>query len=102
MVELERSGTAEQKEQVAGALRNLADLDGSTKLPPIMGEQLREAASTYKEHTGRGCDAFHPRWFAWLSDELLAAFALFLMSLEQLGVWPSQISAILIALVPQE
>ena len=58
LVELARSGTAEQKEQAAGALRNLADPDVSTKLPPIMGEQLREAASTYKEHTGRGCDAF--------------------------------------------
>ena len=80
-------------------------LDGSVKslqlLPPITGEQLREAAGTYKEHTGRGCDAFHPKWFAWLSDELLAAFALLLMSLEKLGVWPSQISAILIALIPK-
>ena len=71
------------------------------QLPPIAGEQLREAADTYKEHTGRGCDAFHPKWFAWLSDELLAAFALLLMSLEKLGVWPSQISAILIALIPK-
>ena len=53
----------------------------------------------YKEYTGIGCDAFRPRWFAWLSDELLPAFALFLNSLERLGVWPSQLSAILIAFI---
>ena len=66
-----------------------------------MGEQFRDAARTYKEFTGMGCDAFRPRWFAWLSSELLEAFALLLKSMERVGAWPTQLSAIVIAFVPK-
>ena len=48
-----------------------------------------------------GCDAFHPRWFAWLSCELLEAFAVLLNSMERVGAWPEQLSAILIAFIPK-
>ena len=75
---------------------------GAGQLSPITGEQLRVAANTYKDFTGLGCDAFHPRWFVWLSSELLKAFAHLLNSMERLGVLANATKRNLDCTHPQE
>jgi ribonuclease HI len=76
-------------------------LPWAAELPPITGDVIGAAAKTFKERTGLGCDDFHPRWFAWLSAELLDGFAVLLTSLERQGMWPEQLQRILIALIPK-
>ena len=70
-------------------------------LPPLTKMDLRAAARTIRPRLGLGCDNTHPRWFGCLSDGLLQAFVDFLMALERLGMWPRQVSVILVAQVPK-
>ena len=58
-------------------------------------------APTYKQHTGLGIDTLRPRWFAWLSPQLLEALAIFLNVHEAKGCWPSQIMHAIVALIPK-
>ena len=70
-------------------------------LPAITGDCIAKVARTYKERTGLGCDDFHPRWFGWLSPELLSAFAVLLTAIEGIGLWPAQLQGILVPLIPK-
>ena len=73
----------------------------AAELPALTGKDLRKVGSQLSRNTGLGIDQFNPRWFVWLSDDLLDSFALLLMALERLGLWPEQIDQILIALIPK-
>ena len=59
------------------------------------------AAKTFKSRTGLGCDSAHPRKFGWLSEEVLLGLASLLTMIEDSGIWPEQVSVILIALIPK-
>ena len=76
-------------------------LPWAAPLPPIDAAAVVEASKMFKKRTGLGCDAFHPRWFGWMSTPLLEGFARLLMALEAIGIWPSQIHAILVAQIPK-
>ena len=76
-------------------------MDRSAPLPPLTTEMLREAAKTFKSRTGLGCDSAHPRKFGWLSEEVLLGLASLLTMIEDSGIWPEQVSVILIALIPK-
>ena len=52
--------------------------------------------------TGRGPESIHPRWFSWLSPQLLDLFAGLMVALEAAGMWPEQIRLMLIALIPKQ
>ena len=67
----------------------------------ISARDIRRASFCFKDTTGLGSDKFHPRWFAILPEESLEQVADFLNSLEALGVWPMQLHATLIALIPK-
>ena len=62
---------------------------------------LKDAASTFNRKTGLGSDSVHPRHFGWLSESTLAHLAALLEDIEGSGLWPEQISVILIALIPK-
>ena len=70
-------------------------------LAPICAEQIVAVSKTYKEYTGLGIDSFHPRWFGWLSWDLLSGLAMLLNTLEAKGCWPSQIMHAIVALIPK-
>jgi hypothetical protein len=75
-------------------------LDRSAPLPPITLEMLREAAKTLKKRNGLGCDSIHPRTLGWLSDEIMQGLADLLGIIEGSGIWPEQVSVILVAFFP--
>ena len=75
-------------------------IDGN-KLPPIDASAVRAAARSFKTTTSVGCDAIAPRAFAWLSEPLLAAVAVFLNSVEESGTWPSMVATALVHLIPK-
>ena len=77
-------------------------LERSAPLPTLNAQMLRESATSFKRRTGLGCDHGHPRTFGWLSDEILEDFATLLMSIETSGLWPQQVSTILIALIQKK
>ena len=56
----------------------------------------RFSMSDLKEPTLMTSSSVNPKWFAWLTNELLSAFALLLMSLKQIGLRPSQIDFVII------
>ena len=63
-----------------------SDLPWAAPLPDITAAQIIECSKTFKRRTGPGTDSMHPRWFGWLSEALLRAFAVLLMALEREGV----------------
>ncbi len=69
-------------------------------LPPITGQDLRKASSTFAR-TAIGTDNIGPWHYAWLSDELVASIAAFLQGLEAVGVWPDDLHEALIHLIPK-
>ena len=71
------------------------------KLPPIDASAVRAAARSFKTTTSVGCDAIAPRAFAWLSEPLLDAVAVFLNSVEESGTWPSTVATALVHLIPK-
>ena len=73
-------------EDVARAPWRGAQLQNCEPLPMITGECIAKVARTYKERTGLGCDDFHPRWFGWLSADLLSALAVLLTAIEGIGL----------------
>jgi hypothetical protein len=60
------------------------ELSWANELPVIIGEDIVAVSRTYKKRTGLGTDSFNPRWFGWFSLPLL-------------GVWPQQVTQILVA-----
>ena len=68
----------------------------------LTAEDVRRGGLCFKPKTGLGADHFHPRWFAWLPEMLRHNIALFLMRLEQLGYWPTQLRITMIALIPKK
>ena len=59
-------------------------------LPPIDPGLIRRCCRRFKGRTGIGIDAWHPRHWAWLSDEALSSLADILVVCEELCSWPSQ------------
>ena len=78
-----------------------ADLRESERLPRPTVSELRRCAGTFRTATAVGCDSFFPRWFAWLSDELLEAIIDFLTTVEALGLWPREVASSIIHLIPK-
>jgi hypothetical protein len=76
-------------------------LDPKDELGPIEVSVFAACARKAPEHIGRGCEDFHPRWFAWLSEELLFYMVILLECLERRGIWPWQISEIIVAQIPK-
>ena len=70
-------------------------------LPALTPAILRKAAGSFKRRTGLGSDSVHPRTFGWLSDEALESTARLLTTMEGIGLWPSQVSVILMAQIPK-
>ena len=70
-------------------------------MPVIAGDDIVQAAKTYKEFTGLGRDAFHPRWYGWLSAPVLEGLAPLLNAAEKAGLWPQQLQRIMMALIPK-
>ncbi len=71
-------------------------------LPQPSPRELRRAASTFRPHTGVGCDHFRPAWFSWLSDALLKHLAAFFLLIEAAGKWPPRLALTLVHLIPKE
>ena len=69
---------------------------GRNEVPTLIACSAR-----FPEHIGRGCEDFHPRWFSWLSDALIEYLATLLWCLERRGIWPWQISEIIVAQIPK-
>ena len=78
-----------------------ADLSGLEPLARPSAADLRRSARAFRANTALGCDSFVPRWFAWLSDELLESFIDFLTSIEALGCWPNDVATAIIHLIPK-
>jgi len=57
---------------------------------------------TFKSTTGIGCCGFHPRHFAFLSEEAYAILALIWLAMLRLGLTPQQIDLLIILLIPKE
>ena len=72
---------------------------GEHTMPPISGHDILRAALSFPER--KGYVGFHPRWFAWVSDGVRSAIARLLMACEAVGMWPGQISYIIMHLIPK-
>ncbi len=71
-----------------------------TRPPPTPAAQ-RKAAATFKERTGIGVDGVAPRHYGWLSDTLLARLGELMAALMTAGIWPRQVSAAILHLIPK-
>ena len=66
---------------------------------PITGGNFRKAALKHAEK--KGFIGAHARWAAWISEELLEDFAVWLNLCEEAGLWPEAVRQILIRLIPE-
>ena len=64
----------------------------AVELPGLCIRDAQRAAGSFRECTGLGVDAFHPRWFAWINDSTLRRFLLLLEVVEATGKWPSGVA----------
>jgi hypothetical protein len=67
--------------------------------PPPTVAEFRAKCRGFKAATGMGVEAIHPRWFAALSDEGVAAIIVLLMAMEALGAFPAQVTLIFYFLI---
>ncbi len=74
---------------------------GAEPLPRPTVEEMRRAAYSFKVGTGTGVDGVPPRHYGWLSDELLGSIMDLLMFLEEVALWPCQVSEALMRLIPK-
>ena len=65
-------------------------------------EALRKASRSFKQRTALGSDAFHPRWFAMLSDDALEFLGRLFVYMERVGQQPQQLVAIIVFLAKKE
>ena len=70
-------------------------------LAPLEPRLVKRVAAKMKRSMATGIDALPPVAMSWLSDEFLHALSTFLAMVEDLGVWPSQISTLIICLIPK-
>ena len=59
-------------------------------------EAIRAASRKFKHRTALGSDAFHPRWFAMLSDEALEFLGQLMVYMERVGNQPRQLTTIIV------
>ena len=71
------------------------------QMPPITVADVKRCANTFAARTGRGCEDFHPRWFGWLSDDLICKLIALLHRIEDVGYWPGNVRHTIIALIPK-
>ncbi len=69
--------------------------------PPPTPAALRKAAMSFKVTTAMGVDSVTPRHYAWLSDTLLTRLGELMAALTAVGIWPAQVSAAILHLIPK-
>ncbi len=69
-----------------------------TRLQP---DELRAASLAFSKRTASTFDGLHPRHFALLSDQALAALATIYEAVELLGAWPKQLDLVIMPLIPK-
>ncbi len=70
-------------------------------LPAPSDDEIRDGVMSFKVNTAVGIDALAPVWLRWLSTALIRSIVTFFCSLEALGMWPSEIAALLVCLIPK-
>ena len=77
------------------------DVSGDLALAPLEPRLIKRVVTKIKRNMATGIDALPPIAISWLFDELLHALSTFLAMVEDVGVWPSQISTLIIRFIPK-
>ena len=98
-------------EEIIHLVKRLTDSEGDQAATPAavpsvesLNSDLRAAALAFRRRAGLGCDFWHPRWLALLSDAALEAwidFFVLLELLELVGSLPRAVFCVLGALIPK-
>ncbi len=70
-------------------------------LARLLPDELRAASLAFAKGTASTFDGLHPRHFALLSDQALAALAALYEAVELLGAWPRQLDLVVMPLLPK-
>ena len=84
-------------EDKAGELVRL----GGQDLPRLTADQLRQASKEFSDSTASGMEGLHPLHFSMLCDDGLDCLGALLEAVEEGGVLPPQLRAVLVALIPK-
>ena len=68
-------------------------------LPLLSADDLRRTSTAFSLRTASAPDGFHVRHFGLLSDQALGTLAQLLRLIEATGMWPSQVSQLIVALL---
>ena len=79
----------------------LADAPRQEELTRLTAQQLREGAMSFPKRTASTYDGFNPRHFGAVCDEGLDVLAIIFTVAEQSGIWPSQLRAVTMPLIPK-
>ena len=70
-------------------------------LPRPSIEDARRCIASFKANTAVGVCSMRPRWYGWISDQLIDAWIDLFMAVEETGRWPDTIQDIIVHLIPK-